>query len=85
MVPGDSRSSVLVDMGNQKILAPATKFYEVFGFVFTHDIDPIGVSFENRVKIERETEVRFFQKGFSISDPTTGYEVVVEFNDRQPL
>jgi hypothetical protein len=60
-VQGSPGSSVLVDREHQKVFAPVTDFYEVFGFVFTRDIDPVGVSFENRVKIERDTELRFFE------------------------
>lgn len=80
-VPGNPDSSVLVDRENQRLLVPATQFYEVFGFVFAREIDPTGVSFFNRIRIERRSELHFFENGFSIKDSTTGYHVVVEFNE----
>ncbi len=81
-VPSNFNSGVLVDRANQKVLVPGTSdFYSVIGLVFSRDLEPTGVSFDNRIKIERDTELRFFEGGFSFRDFKTGYAVIVEFND----
>ena len=72
---------VLVDRAHQRALASGGEFHEGFGFVFSHDLNPQGVSLNDRVKIERDTELRFFENGLSYRDIMSGDEIVINFND----
>ncbi len=83
-VPGEV--TILVDRENKEASVPnASAFWEGFGMVLSHDLNPLGVSLNNRIKIERDTNLLFFENGLSYKDFTSGDEIVINFNDGQSV
>ncbi|MFT3744990.1 MAG: hypothetical protein QM785_11945 [Pyrinomonadaceae bacterium] len=78
-VPGEV--TVLVDWENKRASVPnGSAFWEGFGLVFSRDLSPGGVSMTATAKIDRETELRFFENGLSYRDILSGHEIIIKFD-----
>lgn len=75
--------NVLVDRENQQAFVPGQEFYKGFGLVFSRGLNPLGVSLNDRVKIERDTELRFVDNGLSYKDIMSGDEIQIKFEESQ--
>src|SRR5688572_24909211 len=55
VIPG--QISVLLDRDGRKVYYSATEFHDILALTFAHDPNPVGVSADNRVKIDTDPQL----------------------------
>lgn len=65
-IPGESYVLIAPDFRAGSY--PGNTFYNVFGLTFSHDLDPAGVSIDDKVKIDDNPGVEFSENSIGYSD-----------------
>ena len=73
------QSSVLMDRDGRKVYYSATEFHDILGLTFAHDPNPVGVSVDNRVKIETDPQLEITENSIAYSDFMTHDRILVRF------
>jgi hypothetical protein len=75
-IPG--QTSILVDTLRKDAYFPGTEFHNIFGLTFSHDPNPVGVSFRDRIKIEKDRNVEFTDDSIGYDDLLTDHRIVIK-------
>lgn len=78
-IPGES--SILIDTIQREAYFPGTQFHNFLGLTFSHDPDPAGVSFRDRVKIEKNLNIEFTDDSVAYDDLITENRIIVMLED----
>jgi len=77
-IPGES--SILIDVAGRDAYFPGTQFHNILGLTFSHDPNPAGVSFRDRIKIEKDRNVEFTDNSIAYDDLLSDNRIVIKLD-----
>jgi hypothetical protein len=75
VIPG--QNEVLINHERRDVYYLGTEFHDILGLTFTHDPNPVGVSINNRVKIETDPQLEFTESLIAYSDFESHDRIVI--------
>lgn len=75
-IPGET--SILIDFARSDAYFPGIQFNNILGLTFSDDPNPAGVSFRDRIKIEKDRNVEFTDDSVAYDDLVTDNRIVIK-------